>query len=675
MRATTRGRGCTSTGPAPRRSPPPSRAATRPASPRRIWAGDHTLWKPGPTEIANRLGWLRSPAAMRRELPRIRGFVEEVRRDGVRQVLLLGMGGSSLAPELFTATFGAAPGHPRVERTRQHRPGRGARRGPALPAASRRSTWCRRSPAARSRRSRSSSTSTRSPPEPSARGAPGRTLRRGHRPRLFARGDRPRTGAREVFLNDPDVGGRFSALTLFGLVPAALDGVDLERLLASAESMAARCGAGPPAAANPGVVLGALAGGLALAGRRQAHPRVLRAHRGLRGLGGAARRREHGQGGEGDPPGRRRAARPGRCATAPTASSSSSLLEGDRSRRRRDRVARRRRPPGARAAHRRPARSRRRVLPLGVRDRGGGAPPRRQPLRPAGRRVREAGDAARALAAYRERGALPRRRGHEVEPGAAAGEIARLLVVGAGRATTSVSRRSSTPRGPARRCGSSAQALRERSGLAVTAGFGPRFLHSTGQLHKGGLPGGIFLQLVSANPDDLTIPDDFGAAAGSIGFRRPQERAVPRRPAGARGGGPPRGCGCASGPRAPASQRRCGRLRGPCAPCLEREETAMEKIYVIDTNVLVHDPEALLRFEDNEIVLPIAVIEELDGLKRGHGRDPDVGPPRAAADRLVPRAGEPLARRAAAPRREPARRDRRGAARARAHRAPTTASS
>ena len=48
----------------------------------------------------------------------------------------------------------------------------------------------------------------------------------------------------------------------------------------------------------------------------------------------------------------------------------------------------------------------------------------------------------------------------------------------------------------------------------------------------------------------------------------------------------------------------------------------MEKIYVIDTNVLVHDPEALLRFEDNEIVLPIAVIEELDGLKRGQGEIP-----------------------------------------------------
>ena len=65
----------------------------------------------------------------------------------------------------------------------------------------------------------------------------------------------------------------------------------------------------------------------------------------------------------------------------------------------------------------------------------------------------------------------------------------------------------------------------------------------------------------------------------------------------------------------------CGRPRGP-SPRRQSGATAMKKIYVIDTNVLVHDPEALLRFEDNEIVLPIAVIEELDGLKRGQGEIP-----------------------------------------------------
>jgi len=62
------------------------------------------------------------------------------------------------------------------------------------------------------------------------------------------------------------------------------------------------------------------------------------------------------------------------------------------------------------------------------------------------------------------------------------------------------------------------EALGARSGLAVTTGFGPRFLHSTGQLHKGGPPGGIFVQLVTANPVDVKIPDEFGGRAGSVGF-------------------------------------------------------------------------------------------------------------------------------------------------------------
>jgi hypothetical protein len=74
------------------------------------------------------------------------------------------------------------------------------------------------------------------------------------------------------------------------------------------------------------------------------------------------------------------------------------------------------------------------------------------------------------------------------------------------------------PAGAVGALGEVAEALRERFGLAVTSGFGPRFLHSTGQLHKGGQAGGVFVQLVSANPDDLPIPDDFGAADGGVGF-------------------------------------------------------------------------------------------------------------------------------------------------------------
>lgn len=232
----------------------------------RIWAGDHTLWKPAPDEIANRLGWLRSAAAMRRELPRIRSFVEAVRRDGVRQVLLLGMGGSSLAPELFTATFGAAPGHPRVEVLDSTDPS-------AVRAAAGR---CPPESTLYLVSTKSGGTVETLSFYKFFHGLAAGALGAGRAGGRFAVVTDPgssleeiarRTGARAVFLSDPEVGGRFSALTLFGLVPAALDGVDIERLLASAESMAARCGPGSPAAENPGLVLGALAGGMAHAGR------------------------------------------------------------------------------------------------------------------------------------------------------------------------------------------------------------------------------------------------------------------------------------------------------------------------------------------------------------------------------------------------------------------------
>ncbi|MDD4998542.1 MAG: hypothetical protein PHI99_10365, partial [Syntrophales bacterium] len=76
----------------------------------RIRRKDHTLWKPEPTEISNRLGWLDSPSTMRERLSEIASVVRTVRNDGFGFALLLGMGGSSLAPEVFRRIFGAADG-------------------------------------------------------------------------------------------------------------------------------------------------------------------------------------------------------------------------------------------------------------------------------------------------------------------------------------------------------------------------------------------------------------------------------------------------------------------------------------------------------------------------------------------------------------------------------------
>ena len=72
----------------------------------RIWDKDHTVWSPDPTEISNRMGWMDSPNVMNHNLPEIDEVVVAVRNAGFTQALLLGMGGSSLAPELFRKIFG-----------------------------------------------------------------------------------------------------------------------------------------------------------------------------------------------------------------------------------------------------------------------------------------------------------------------------------------------------------------------------------------------------------------------------------------------------------------------------------------------------------------------------------------------------------------------------------------
>ena len=77
----------------------------------RIQQRDHRVWKPLPTEISNRLGWLDSPAAMLPQIGRIKADIDLIRADGFTHALLLGMGGSSLAPEVFAKTFGIRPGY------------------------------------------------------------------------------------------------------------------------------------------------------------------------------------------------------------------------------------------------------------------------------------------------------------------------------------------------------------------------------------------------------------------------------------------------------------------------------------------------------------------------------------------------------------------------------------
>ena len=72
----------------------------------RIWAHDHTVWQQEPAEITNRLGWLDIPERMRSAIPELTGITNDLWKAGFKQAVLLGMGGSSLAPEVFRKTFG-----------------------------------------------------------------------------------------------------------------------------------------------------------------------------------------------------------------------------------------------------------------------------------------------------------------------------------------------------------------------------------------------------------------------------------------------------------------------------------------------------------------------------------------------------------------------------------------
>ena len=80
----------------------------------RIWQGDHFVWDDNPFEIVDRLGWLTLPAAMQEELQHLSAFTSEVRSAGFNRVVLLGMGGSSLGPEVLRRTFGSASGCPEL---------------------------------------------------------------------------------------------------------------------------------------------------------------------------------------------------------------------------------------------------------------------------------------------------------------------------------------------------------------------------------------------------------------------------------------------------------------------------------------------------------------------------------------------------------------------------------
>jgi transaldolase/glucose-6-phosphate isomerase len=229
----------------------------------RIWKKDHTLWKPKPDEISNRLGWLHSPEVVRAELNDIREFVASVRADGIETVLLLGMGGSSLAPEVFQMVFNSKPDHPDVQVLDSTHPDAVRETDAGLNYDSTLFLVSTKSGGTVETLSLMNYFYTR------ALEKMGSVAGTKHFAAITDPGSGLEAMARElkfrkIFLNDPNIGGRFSALSLFGMVPAALIGVDVELLLERAAMMACNshgCNC-PGRADNSAATLGTLIGGL-----------------------------------------------------------------------------------------------------------------------------------------------------------------------------------------------------------------------------------------------------------------------------------------------------------------------------------------------------------------------------------------------------------------------------
>jgi len=239
---------------------------------RRIWERDPDLWKPGDADhakvIRNRLGWLDVVELMREAAPALSAFAAAVRDEGVRDVVLLGMGGSSLCPEVLRSSFGSAAGYPTLhvldttdpaairavdERVDPHRAlfVVSSKSGGTLETLSHMAHYLELTRAA-------------GLPNPGSAFVcvtdPGTSLAETAR----------QHGFRRVFENPPDIGGRYSALSYFGMVPAALAGIDTSRLLDRGAAMLRQCSAGTFATLNCGLVLGTAMGLLHDAGRDKA---------------------------------------------------------------------------------------------------------------------------------------------------------------------------------------------------------------------------------------------------------------------------------------------------------------------------------------------------------------------------------------------------------------------
>jgi transaldolase / glucose-6-phosphate isomerase len=503
----------------------------------RLWARDASLWTGG--DEGRWLGWLDAVDEGLARLPAYEALAAEVQAEGFTHVLLLGMGGSSLGPEVLRRTFGVRPGHPNLVMLDSTDPAQVLARERDVDLA-------------RTLVLVASKSGTTLEPDLFMRYFLDRVRRvvgeRAAGSRFIAITDpgsklehtARELGFRRIEPGNPAIGGRYSVLSVFGLVPAAVMGLDVGRLLRSAQSMVETCRPAVTGEENPGLALGAALGALAGLGRDKV---TIVASPGIEDLGVwleqllAESTGKQGRGlipvaGEplGEPAvyGKDRVFVELRLETAPGPAAEEALTAL------------------ARAGHP--------VLRLVVPDPYGlggeffrwematavagsilGIHPFDQPDVEASKVVTR-----KLTAEFEAAGALPREApialgdGLELhaDPANFAELKAKLGEPGALGALVGTGEAGIPPAALLRahldrlgrgdyfallaylpmedaieaELGRIRLAVRNARGVATCLGFGPRFLHSSGQAYKGGPPSGVFLQVTATDPVDLPIP-------------------------------------------------------------------------------------------------------------------------------------------------------------------------
>ena len=480
----------------------------------RLWVKDASLWKGEAPAIRNRLGWLTSPTIMRGHTDDIKSFADEIRRLQFTHVVVLGMGGASLCGEVFNLAFGSKMGFPDLVLLDSTDPSTVKQTFERLNLA--RTLFIVASKSGDTLETLAFYEYFRGQVEASS------VPRAGIHFVAITDPGRPldkiasETGFRRTFLNPASIGGRYSALSFFGLVPAALMGIDIKLLLDRAHAMVEACGNAVSARDNAAVRLGSALAGLSKVGRDKV---TLVVSRQLRGLGPWIEEllaESLGKDGKGivpvddEPLGSPAVYGDDRVFVAIT-------LDGDDT----SEVSLNALEDAGHPVIRIPLKD-----PLEV-----GAEFFRWELATAAAGValgvnpfdepdvvRSRETTATLLSSWKKSRRLP-----EWPVDAEEGGV--VLMTNTGTKSASVSQGLQTFLGRAGagdyiailaylaptadnwgRLQELRTLLRDRLRVATTVGFGPRYLHSTGQLHKGGRPNGLFLQVTGEDKDDMAIP-------------------------------------------------------------------------------------------------------------------------------------------------------------------------